>query len=73
MAKVLVSDKLSQEGLDVLEQAEGIAYDYKPGPKEDQLCEAIPDYDGLVIRSGSKVTAKVIEAATAPKVIGRAG
>ena len=73
MAKVLVSDKLSKEGLDVLEQAEGISYDYKPGLKEDQLCEAIPGYEGLIIRSGSKVTARVIEAASALKVIGRAG
>jgi D-3-phosphoglycerate dehydrogenase len=73
MAKVLVSDKLSQEGLDVLEQTEGISFDYKPGLKEAELCEAIPGYEGLIIRSGSKVTAKVIEAATVLKVIGRAG
>jgi D-3-phosphoglycerate dehydrogenase len=73
MAKVLVSDKLSKEGLAVLEQADGISFDYRPGLNEEQLREAIPTYDGLVIRSGSKVTARVIETASALKVIGRAG
>jgi D-3-phosphoglycerate dehydrogenase len=73
MAKVLVSDKLSKEGLAVLEQADGISHDYKPGLSEDQLAEAIGAYDGLVIRSGSKVTARVIEQAANLKVIGRAG
>jgi len=75
MPKVLVSDSLSKEGLDVLEQAKstGIEYAYKPGLKEDELAATIPDYDGLVIRSGSKVTAKVLDAATNLKVVGRAG
>ena len=73
MAKVLVSDNLSKEGLEVLEQAEGIEYDYKPGLSEDELAAVIAGYDGLVIRSGSKVTAKVIAAASRLKVVGRAG
>ncbi len=75
MPKVLVSDSLSKEGLDVLENAKsaGIQSAYKPGLKEDELAAAISEYDGLVIRSGSKVTAKVLEAATNLKVVGRAG
>lgn len=73
MARVLVSDSLSKEGLVVLERAEGIDFDYKPGLSEDDLAAAIGEYDGLVIRSGSKVTAKVIAAADKLKVIGRAG
>ncbi len=73
MAKVLVSDNLSQEGLDVLEKSDGIEFDYRPGLSEDELAEAIVGYDGLVIRSGSKVTAKVIAAADRLKVVGRAG
>jgi D-3-phosphoglycerate dehydrogenase / 2-oxoglutarate reductase len=73
MAKVLISDSLSKQGLAVLEQAKGIEADYKPGLSEADLAGAIGAYDGLVIRSGSKVTARVIEAASKLKVIGRAG
>ncbi len=75
MPKILVSDSLSKEGLDALENAKssGIQYAYKPGLKEDELAAAIPEYDGLVIRSGSKVTARVLEAAANLKVVGRAG
>ncbi len=73
MAKVLVSDSLSKEGLEILEQAEGLEVDYKPGLSEDELAAAIKGVDGLVIRSGSKVTAKVLAAADQLKVVGRAG
>ncbi|MFW6066859.1 MAG: phosphoglycerate dehydrogenase [Myxococcota bacterium] len=72
-AKVLVSDKLSEAGLKVLQQSPGIDVDYRPGLKEQELCEAIGEYHGLVIRSGTKVTANVIESAENLKVIGRAG
>jgi D-3-phosphoglycerate dehydrogenase len=57
----------------VLRAAQGIEVDYRPGLSEDELCDAIGDYDGLIIRSGSKVTAKVIERADGLQVIGRAG
>jgi D-3-phosphoglycerate dehydrogenase len=73
MAKVLVSDSLSQEGLDVLAKSEGISFDYKPGMKEPELLSVIGQYDGLVIRSATQVSAKVLEAATNLKVVGRAG
>jgi D-3-phosphoglycerate dehydrogenase / 2-oxoglutarate reductase len=72
-AKVLVSDKLSDAGLQILKAAQGIVVDYKPGLSEDELAAAIGEYDGLVIRSGSKVTAKVIAKADNLRVIGRAG
>jgi len=71
-AKVLVSDKLSDSGLAFLKGC-GVAFDYKPGLKEDELAAAIGEYEGLVIRSGSKVTAKVLAKATKLKVVGRAG
>jgi len=71
--KVLVSDKLAEEGLDVLHKAEGVEVIVKTGLSEDELCGIIGDVHGLVIRSGTKVTAKVLEAATELKVIGRAG
>ena len=72
-SRVLVSDTLSEAGLAILKDAPGIEVVYKPGLKEAELAAAIPGFDGLVIRSGSKVTAKVIEAAKGLKVIGRAG
>lgn len=73
MARVLVSDNLAKEGLAVLEAAEGIDFDYKPGLSEEELAQAIGTYDGLVIRSGSKVTSRVLEAAEKLQVVGRAG
>jgi D-3-phosphoglycerate dehydrogenase / 2-oxoglutarate reductase len=73
MAKVLISDSLSKQGLAVLQGAEGIEVDYKPGLSEKELTAAIVGVDGLVIRSGSKVTAAVLAAADKLKVIGRAG
>ena len=57
----------------MLRSAPGIEVDYRPGLSEQELAEAIVDYDALVIRSGSKVTAKVIEKAESLQVIGRAG
>ena len=71
--KVLVSDSLSKDGLAVLTSTAGLEVDNKPGLSEDEITQIIGNYDALVIRSGSKVTAKVIEAATKLRVIGRAG
>jgi D-3-phosphoglycerate dehydrogenase len=73
VAKVLVSDTLAQQGLDILEAAKGIEVDYKPGIAPGDLIAAIADADALVIRSGTKVTADVIEAGTKLRAIGRAG
>ncbi|MGE0321380.1 MAG: phosphoglycerate dehydrogenase [Polyangiaceae bacterium] len=73
MAKVLVSDSLSKQGLEILEKAAGIEVDYKPGLSEDELAACIGAYHGLVIRSGSKVTKKVMDAAENLRVVGRAG
>jgi len=71
--KVLVSDELAPQGLEILERARGLELDYRPGLAPGELLEAIGSADGLVIRSGTKVTADVIEAARELKVIGRAG
>ena len=56
MVRVLVSDSLSSGGLEILETAPGIEFDYRPGLSEEELASVIAVYDGLVIRSGSKVT-----------------
>jgi D-3-phosphoglycerate dehydrogenase len=73
VAKVLVTDKLADEGLSVLAAARGLEVVDRPGASPAELLELIADADGLVIRSGTKVTAEVIAAAPRLRVIGRAG
>ncbi|MBZ0216312.1 MAG: phosphoglycerate dehydrogenase [Fimbriimonadaceae bacterium] len=72
--KVLISDNLSQSAVDIFKNR-GIEADFLPdlGKDKDALLAKIGDYDGLAIRSATKVTAKVLEAAKNLKVIGRAG
>src|SRR5512143_1972509 len=72
MAKVLISDNLSKEGVEILKKA-GLEVVVKTGMTPDELKKEIKDYDGLVIRSATKVTADVVAAAKKLKVIGRAG
>ncbi|MFH1859989.1 MAG: phosphoglycerate dehydrogenase [bacterium] len=73
MTRILVSDPLSKEGLAVLDAAEDIEYDLKAGMSKEELIACIGEYDGLIIRSETKVTKDVIDAAKKCKVIGRAG
>jgi D-3-phosphoglycerate dehydrogenase len=73
MAKVLVSDSLAAQGLELLEQARGIEVDYAPGLAPADLLERVRDAEGLVVRSGTKVTREVIDHAEKLRVIGRAG
>ncbi|MGI3212271.1 phosphoglycerate dehydrogenase [Roseovarius tibetensis] len=72
--KVLVSDKLSETAVQIFRDR-GIEVDFQPdlGKDKDKLAEVIGDYDGLAIRSATKVTEKILDAATNLKVIGRAG
>ncbi len=72
MPKVLISDKLSSRAAKIFEEC-GIDVDVKPGLPPDELLAIIGDYDGLVIRSATKVTEEVLVAAVNLKVIGRAG
>jgi D-3-phosphoglycerate dehydrogenase len=71
--KILVTDPLAPEGLDVFKSAEGFEVDVRIGLNADQLKKICSAYDGWVIRSGTKITDELIEAATNLKVIGRAG
>ncbi len=73
MTKVLVSDSLAPQGVEVLAHAAGLEVIERPGASPDELLELIGDVEGLVIRSGTKVTADVIARADKLKVIGRAG
>lgn len=70
--KVLVSDNISPRGVEILKKA-GLEVDVKTGMKPEELKSCIGDYDGLVIRSATKVTADIMESASKLKVIGRAG
>lgn len=73
VARVLISDKLSERGLAVLEAAPEIHFDHRPGLSPDELAEILPEFDGLIIRSGTKVTAELLAGAAKLRVIGRAG
>jgi D-3-phosphoglycerate dehydrogenase / 2-oxoglutarate reductase len=70
--KVLVSDNLSQVGIDILKNA-GLEVDVKTGLSPEELKTIIGDYEGLAIRSATKVTADILSAAHKLKVVGRAG
>ena len=69
--KVIITDPLSEEGVAVL--AKHAQVDQKIGLSQEQLVEIIGDYDALVVRSGTRVTAPIIKAGKKLKVIGRAG
>jgi len=71
--RVLVSDNLSEKGVALLKQEPGISVDVKTGLSEDELLKIIGDYDALIIRSATKVTERVINAADRMVVVGRAG
>jgi D-3-phosphoglycerate dehydrogenase len=72
--RVLVSDKLSETAVQIFRDR-GIDVDFQPdlGKDKDRLAEVIGDYDGLAIRSATKVTEKILANATRLKVIARAG
>jgi len=70
--KVLISDNLAPIGEKILRDA-GLDVDVKTALPPEELKAIIPEYDGLVIRSATKVREDIIEAATNLKVVGRAG
>ncbi len=70
--RVLITDAIARECLQAL-SGEGIQPDYRTSLEGQELKEAIRDADGLIVRSGTKVTADLIESADKLKVIGRAG
>jgi D-3-phosphoglycerate dehydrogenase len=72
MPKVLISDKLSSAAVAIFRDR-GIEVDVKPGLSPADLRAIIGDYDGLAIRSATKVTKELLQAATRLKVVGRAG
>jgi len=73
MKRVLVSDSMAAEVVEILNNAPGIKVEVKTNLKPEELKAIIKDYDALIVRSSTKVTAEIIEAATKLSAIGRAG
>lgn len=69
--KILITDGLDETGQSILRASSNV--DDRNNISADDLLKAIPDYDGLIVRGRTKVTASVMEAASRLKVIGRAG
>ena len=73
LKKILISDPLSNRGLEILSKVKDLKYDIKVGLTPEELRKLIPEYDAIIIRSETKLGSKIIEAADRLKVIGRAG
>ena len=71
--KVLISDNLGEAGIKMFQEEEGFEVDVNVGLSPNELKGIIGDYDGLVIRSATKVTDDLLDSATRLKIIGRAG
>ncbi len=72
MPKVLISDSMSNIAQKIFEK-NNIQFDVKTGMSEEEIIKIIPEYEGMVVRSATKVTKNIISAAKKLKVIGRAG
>ena len=71
--KILVTDPISESGLERLRQGQGCEVVVKPGLDPEALAREVRDYDALVVRSGTKVTSKILAEPGRLKVVGRAG
>jgi len=71
--KVLISDNLGETGIEMFRKEDGIEVDVKTGLSADELKNIIGNYNALVIRSATKVTEELLDAASSLKVVGRAG
>ncbi len=71
--RILVADKLSKVGIDWLEQQDDVEVEVKPGMDPGELAKTVGDFDGMIVRSGAKVTADVLEHPGRLKGIARAG
>lgn len=72
MYKVLVSDNISQKGIDILKKA-GMEVDFKPDQSREEFLNTVEDYDGIIVRSMTLLDKEALEKAKSLKVIGRAG
>ncbi|MFH1612928.1 MAG: hydroxyacid dehydrogenase [bacterium] len=70
--KILIADTLESSAIEILKE-KNFEVDYKPGLTEEQIISCVKDYDGILVRSATKITSNIINAADKLKVIGRAG
>ena len=73
MIRILLADRIAPEGTARLREASGIEVEEKIGLSEDELAAAVRDFDGMIIRSGVKVTRKVLANPGRLRAIARAG
>ncbi|MGQ9618520.1 MAG: hydroxyacid dehydrogenase [Candidatus Aminicenantia bacterium] len=73
MTKILVADPLNKNAMEELQGIKGFEVVVKTGMKEDELIQAIPSFEAIIVRSATKVTKKVIDSAENLKIIVRAG
>jgi D-3-phosphoglycerate dehydrogenase len=73
MFKVLITDPISEKGIEILKREPDIEVDNEPDISYEELLEVIKDYDCIITRSRTPVTAELLERAEKLKVIGRAG
>jgi D-3-phosphoglycerate dehydrogenase / 2-oxoglutarate reductase len=71
--KVLVADSIAARGIEELSSDGAVAAVVKMGQSESELVDLIPEFDGIIVRSETKVTAKILNAGTRLRVVGRAG
>jgi len=71
--RILIADPISETGIDVLRNDSEVEVDVKTGLSEDELVEIAPRYEGIIVRSQTKITPRVMDAASQLKVVGRAG
>jgi len=70
--KVLVCDSIDQAGIDSMKRS-GLTVDYRPEIKPPELISSVKDYDVIIVRSRTKITKEIIEAAASAKIIARVG
>ncbi|WP_153559177.1 phosphoglycerate dehydrogenase [Roseimaritima sediminicola] len=73
MHRIIVLDDIAQEGLDLLDAAEGVEYEIRKKLPADELRQALTEFDGAILRSGAKLTADVLAGNKRLKAIVRAG
>ncbi len=73
MIKILISDKLASEGIEILKKCPNFEVDVRVGLSTEALSQIISQYQAIIIRSGTKLTKDILEKATSLRVIGRAG
>ena len=73
MVSILVADEIAEEGVVFLRNQTGYRVEVRTGLKEAALCECAADFDAIIVRSATKITRPVFEAAKQLKAVGRAG